>query len=362
MNWTRRNSARKLSQSKQYFTSIGLICATAAVFYFFVPYIGYLVVAFVLLMAVSLLAVLFDILPVLTAAVLSALIWNFFFIPPLYTFHIGTPENALMFMMYFVVAFINAVLTYKIRQVELMARDKEEKEKLISLYKTIFNSVSHELRTPIATIIGAVDTIKGNAPYLTDENKNVLLSEIDLAASRLNSQVSNLLSRSRLESGILKPNLDWCDMNELVYTVINRNFSAASRHRVRFAADDNLPPFKTDGGFVDQILQNIIQNAIQHTPENTVIDIQLTITNNVCALVITDNGQGFSGEDLSLSIETIALRSSATSGSGLGLLIVKGFTEALNGTVRLQNSSNGGTRFVVRLPSETATNIPLENE
>jgi two-component system sensor histidine kinase KdpD len=109
-------------------------------------YTGYRVVALILLLAVSILAMLFDILPVLFTALSSALIWNFFFIPPIFNFHVGTPEDVLM---YFVVALINAVLTFKIRQIEKKTSDEENREKTIMLYNTLLNSLSHELRTPI---------------------------------------------------------------------------------------------------------------------------------------------------------------------------------------------------------------------
>ena len=75
--------------------------------------LGYKVVALLLLMTVSILAMLFDIVPVLFAATLSALIWNFFFIPPLFTFHIDNTEDVLMFIMYFIIALVNTVLNYK---------------------------------------------------------------------------------------------------------------------------------------------------------------------------------------------------------------------------------------------------------
>ena len=130
--------------------------------FLFVDLVGYRVVALVLLVTVSLLAMLFEISPVLIAAVLSALIWNFFFIPPIFTFHVDHAEDLLMFLMYFLVAMVNAVLTFKIREAETIARDKEEKENALRHYNVLLNSLSHELRTPIATIIGAVDTLKEN--------------------------------------------------------------------------------------------------------------------------------------------------------------------------------------------------------
>ena len=99
-------------------------------------------------MTLSFLALFFDILPVLLSAVLSALIWNFFFIPPRFTFHISTGEDSLLLIMYFVIAMIHAVLTYKIRQIQKEARNKEEKANTLKLYNTLLNSLSHELRTP----------------------------------------------------------------------------------------------------------------------------------------------------------------------------------------------------------------------
>jgi two-component system sensor histidine kinase KdpD len=173
-------------------------------------------------------------LTLLVAAVLSALIWNFFFIPPIFTFHIGNAEDLLMFLMYFFISLVNAMLTSRIRKQEIKARDQEEKEKTIALYNTVLTSLSHELRTPIATMIGAVDTLKENKDTLSNENKASLLDEIELASQRLNRQVENLLHMSRLESGIIRLHLDWCDINELVWTVL-RSFEEVKDHSIQFS-------------------------------------------------------------------------------------------------------------------------------
>ena len=114
--------------------------------------IGYKVIAFILLVTVSFVAMFYRIVPTLLAAVLSALIWNFFFIKPYYTFHIGNTEDKFMFFMYFVIALINAVLTFKIRQIERIANEKESKLQSIKLYNTLLDSLSHELKTPISSI------------------------------------------------------------------------------------------------------------------------------------------------------------------------------------------------------------------
>jgi two-component system sensor histidine kinase KdpD len=185
----------------QYPVSILTILGVALLCFLLNDFIGYQAVALVLLLAVSLLALVFDIWPVLIAAILSAIIWNFFFIPPQFTFYIREAEDILMFLMYFMVALVHAVLTTKIKAQEKKARDKEEKEKAILLYNTLFNSLSHELKTPISTIIGAADTLREQNQSLSTEAKQSLVTEIQIAATRLHQQVENLLSMGRLESG-----------------------------------------------------------------------------------------------------------------------------------------------------------------
>jgi two-component system sensor histidine kinase KdpD len=321
------------------------------------------VVALILLLVVSILAMLFDIFPILLTAFLSALIWNFFFIPPTLTFHTGTTEDALMFLMYFVIALINAVLTFKIREFERKTRDEEEKVKSIKLLNTLLNSLSHELRTPISTIIGAIDTIKDNDTKLSESNKNKLYSEIEIAGFRLNRQVENLLSMSRLEAGILKPNLDWCDVNELIFTVIKDNKDDAINHIIDFEPDENLPLFKIDRGLMEQILYNIIHNALQHTPQKTVIKIETKNINNQCSISISDNGKGFPENEIEFVFDKFyRLFDSATGGTGLGLSIVKGFTESVGGTIKLENQKKGGAKFTIVVPSQTSSIRQLEHE
>jgi two-component system, OmpR family, sensor histidine kinase KdpD len=340
-----------------------LIVLTAVLCFFSVDFIGYRAVALILLVVVSINAILFDIFPVLLSSLLSALIWNFFFIPPILTFHIGTPEDGLMFLMYFVIASINAVLTYKIREVERKERDEQEKAKAIKLYNTLLNSLSHELRTPISTIIGAIDTIKDNPTKLTDNNRDELYSEIEIASNRLNRQVENLLSMSRLEAGFIQPKKDWCDLTELIFTAIKDNKDEANNHKIEFNPNENLPLFKLDSGMIEQILYNLIHNALQHTPENSTIKIEASSNEANCIIEVSDNGKGFPQNEIDLVFDKFyRLNNTSTGGTGLGLSIVKGFTEAMSGKVHLENLPQGGAKFTIEIPCEFSLNTDLENE
>ena len=344
------------SNKKQFLISALLIIVTSVICFFLVDFIGYRAVALILLLIVSLTAILFDIYPVLFSAFTSALVWNFFFIPPIFTFHVGTPEDALMFLMYFVIALINAVLMYKIKQFEHNERVQEEREKTIKLYNTILNSLSHELKTPISTIVGAIDTIKNRETKLSEYNKEELYSEIETAVFRLNKQVENLLSMSRLEAGVIKLNLDWIDFNELIFTIIKRCDHDKDKYSIVFIPDEKLPMLKIDRVLMEQIVGNILNNALQHTPVNTVIEISVSIDGSDCVITISDNGMGFPPDEIGLVFDKFyRLNNSAAGGTGLGLSICKGYVEALGGNIFLSNNKKGGATFIVAIPVEISS-------
>ena len=324
--------------------------------------IGYKVVAFILLVTLSFLALFFDILPVLIAALSSALIWNYFFIPPRFTFHVHTGEDFFLFIMYFIIAMVHAVLTYKIRQIQKEARKKEVKANTLKLYNTLLNSLSHELRTPIATIIGASDNLLMNAGKLTEENKTNLVSEISLASLRLNQQVENLLNMSRLESGFIQLRKDWCDVNELIYAAIKRVEDHSEEHVIDVILKENLPLFMLDIGLMEQVLYNLINNAVIYTPPKTIIIIKADCADDRCIITVEDNGKGFPANEREKVFEKFyRLKYSKTGGTGLGLSIAKGFVEAHHGRITLESSSSGGSKFTINIPTETSYLNDLKN-
>lgn len=314
--------------------------------YFMQPQIGYKVVALLLLLTVSLLAMLFARLPVLLSAVLSAGIWNYFFIPPIFTFHIETAEDTLMFLLYFIVALINTTLSYQIRNAEKKARDREEKEKTIRLYNTLLNSLSHELRTPISTVIGGVDTLL-ESKNLNPAQQQQLLQEIGNAGMRLNRQVENLLNMSRIESGMLKLKNNWCDLNELIAAVVADN-TRENKREIIFTAENNLPLLFFDEVLMQQIIHNLVHNAIQYTLPQSEITITTAFENETCIISVGDNGNGFPAAERAAVFEKFyRLPDSKPGGSGLGLSIVKGLTEAMQGEIELLDN-NPGAKFILR--------------
>lgn len=342
-----------MPRSKEYLYGTVAVLAVSAAGYFLSGVMGYRVVGFMLLLLVSLLAVLFDILPVLLCAALSAFIWGFVFIPPRFTIHVSATEDRILLLMYFVVATVSGILTFKLRQVEKASRLKEERAASVKLYNTILNSLSHELRTPIAAIIGAADNLQWNK-NLTPEHEQQLIQEISKASFRLNQQVENLLNISRLESGHIQPKADWCDVVELVHSVVKTVEENNAGRKINISINQNLPLCKTDKGMVEQVLNNLLNNAAIHTTADTRIDISATCHTDLLEFVIEDNGDGFksvNSKDVFHKFSRNSLRTN--SGSGLGLSIVKGFTEALDGTIELKQPAAGGAVFFITFPVKT---------
>lgn len=345
----------RLSKTRQYVYCIGLVIFMSGICFALNEYIGYRVVAFILLLAVSMLAVMFDILPVLVSAALSAFIWDFFFITPRFNLHVSTTEDTILLIMYFVIALINGVLTYKIRQVEKAARLKEERANSIKLYNTILSSLSHELRTPIATIIGATDNLQSNN-RLSGEDKAQLISEISKASFRLNQQVENLLNISRLESGHIKPKNDWCDISELIYDVVKRvEENNHFKREIAINVSNEMPLCFLDKGMLDQVLYNLLNNAAIHTSPEAFIEVTATSHADLLEIMIEDGGKGFTYAEMKDVFHKFSRdKERSAGGSGLGLSIVKGFTEALGGNVSLRRGEAGGALFTITLPVKTS--------
>jgi two-component system sensor histidine kinase KdpD len=344
----------KPPKKRQYAISIFTVVGITVLSLALDSFLEYRNVALILLVTVSILAMFLDILPVLLAAALSAFVWDFFFIPPRFTLTIGDSQDRVLLLMYFIVALVNGVLTFKIRQMEKEVREKSERAKEVQFYNTLFNSLSHELRTPITAIIAASDNLMHESGKFSAETKNELLSEVSVAALRLNQQVENLLSMSRLESGVFQIKKDWVDVNELVHKVVHHLEPQLHKFRTSIDVEENLPLFKLDFGIMEQVLYNLIYNAVIHTPENTTITIQALFVEEQLQLKVADNGRGFPSEEFENVFTKFYQPQGSKGGTGLGLSIVKGFVEAHRGTIRLENLPVCGAMFIIQIETEFA--------
>ncbi len=231
------------------------------------------------------------------------------------------------------------------------ARFLDESDKL---YKTLFNSISHELRIPVATIMGASDSLISSRH--SPEIRNELSHEIFKASQRLNRLIENLLSMSRLESGHITLRLDWCDIHDLINKVSEDLNEELKPFKLHVVIPEDMPFVKLDFGLIEQVLYNLLYNASQYALPSTNIRVKAFYDNKMLTLQVMDRGPGFPKKEISFIFNKFyRLQGSKAGGTGLGLSIARGFVEAHNGRITVENRKNGGAVFTVMIPAEILT-------
>jgi two-component system sensor histidine kinase KdpD len=237
----------------------------------------------------------------------------------------------------------------RLREAEHHAKLAAESERLS---KTLLNSISHEMRTPLAAITSAASTLSEASGAAPRRLQKEMADEIQEAAQRLNRLVGNLLNMTRLETGHVKPKLDWCDVEDLVQVTLDGIENDLTRHRLAVEIAPGLPLVRMDFVLMQQVLTNLLLNAALHTPPGTTVHLSAAIERGALVLSVADTGPGLPPEALPQLFEKFyRAPAAAAGGTGLGLAIVKGFVEAHGGQVSAQNRPEGGALFTVRLPS-----------
>jgi two-component system sensor histidine kinase KdpD len=247
-----------------------------------------------------------------------------------------------------------------VRQIALVIdrqrlRDAEQRAKMVEeserLSKTLLNSISHEIRTPIAAINSAASNLNVARNSKPADVPWSMVDEIQEAAHRLNRLVGNLLNMTRLESGHVKPKLDWCDVADLIQVTLKELEKDLTRHKVATDIATGLPLARVDFVLMQQALANLLLNAALHTPPGTSVRVSANVQDAVLVLTVADNGPGLPPDALPFIFDKFYRAPAAPAGgTGLGLAIVKGFVEAQGGTIKAENQAGGGAVFTIRLP------------
>ena len=219
------------------------------------------------------------------------------------------------------------------------------------LYKTLFNSISHELRIPVATIMGASDSMLNSNN--SDNMQTALVNEIFTASLRLNRLIENLLNISRIESGHISARLDWYDVNDLLNKVADDLKDELKPFTLIVNVLEEMPLVKMDFGLMEQVLYNLVINSTQYAPPASEIILSVGYSDGNMVIQVSDKGPGFSESELKHVFKKFfRVQGNKTGGLGLGLSIARGFVEAHNGTISIENQEGGGARFTVMIPSE----------
>jgi len=227
----------------------------------------------------------------------------------------------------------------------LMARESER------LGRVLLNTVSHELRTPLTAIKGSITALMDPVTGEDAEARRLLMAETLTATDRLNAIVENLLSMSRLESGMLRLKRSETDVLDLVSVVSDALRRQSREHPLTIQVEDNVPAVSLDFTLMAQVLTNLLTNAARHTPAGPAINLDGETTSDGVSITVADEGPGVPQDELPHLFETFFRgKNAATGGVGLGLAICKGIVEAHGGRIVAFLNRKGGLSVNIVLP------------
>jgi two-component system, OmpR family, sensor histidine kinase KdpD len=243
-------------------------------------------------------------------------------------------------------AIIRMRLAKEAEQVKWLA----ESEKL---HKALLNSISHDMRTPLAAITGAVTSLISEKGAYNEVNRNILLHTIKEEAHRMNRFIANLLDMVRLESGILKPKAEWCDIQDIIGVVLRTSKETLQQHAVNVHISPELPLVMADFILIEQVIINLLENAVKYSPPGSGISISAHYADHRVMVTVADSGPAIPLIERDRVFDKFyRLQSSRhTSGTGLGLSICKGIIEAHNGMIWIESSPENSNRFTFTLPA-----------
>jgi len=230
-----------------------------------------------------------------------------------------------------------------------------------ALKSALLDSVSHDLRTPLASIRAAAGSLMDPSVAWSADDMRRTARAIDGEAERLNRLVRNILDLSRIEGGALRPDLEVFDLGELVEPIVRRLQPLAGTRAVEIAIGADLPPVEVDAIFLDEVVTNLLENAMKYGGPQARIRVSATARTELAArviLTVEDNGPGVPPDAMPHLFEKFYRVTRRGEGSrrglGIGLSVVKGLTEAMGGRVVARRGELGGLAIDLDLAAAVA--------
>ncbi|MFI0513743.1 ATP-binding protein [Streptomyces sp. WSLK1-5] len=245
--------------------------------------------------------------------------------------------------------------TGPVHRVVVSLRDTEARRRTERSHAELIATVAHELRSPLTSVKGFTATLLAKWERFTDDQKRLMLETVDADADRVTRLIAELLDISRIDSGRLEVRRQPVDIGAAVGRHIQAYVAAglpADRFLLRL--EQPLPALWADPDKIDQVLSNLLENAVRHGEGTVTIDITPTASpregeDTGTSVTVSDEGPGIPEESMN-RVFTRFWRGSKRGGTGLGLYIVKGIVEAHGGTITVGRGPQGGAEFRFTLP------------
>jgi two-component system sensor histidine kinase KdpD len=219
------------------------------------------------------------------------------------------------------------------------------------LRNSLLAAISHDLRTPLAALVSMADTLAMTAGGEGGRAGEIARAMRE-AASRMSSQVANLLDMARLQSGDVQLRRQWLPLEEALGGALRAMQGALDPSRVKVSLPADLPLVQIDPALFERVLCNLLENAAKYTPPHTPLSIGANVVGDRIRIVLDDHGPGLPAHREEAIFEKFerGRKESATPGVGLGLAICRAIVEAHGGTIRGETRAGGGARFIIELP------------
>ncbi|MCD9143369.1 sensor histidine kinase [Streptomyces albireticuli] len=240
-----------------------------------------------------------------------------------------------------------------VRRLVVQLRGTEARRRTERSHAELIATVAHELRSPLTSVKGFTATLLAKWERFTDDQKRLMLETVDADADRVTRLIAELLDISRIDSGRLEVRRQPVDVVAAVRRHIQAYTAAGQpEERFRVEVEDPLPDLWADPDKIDQVLGNLLENAVRHGAGTVTIAVSPALTKartEGTAVTVSDEGPGIPEESMS-RVFTRFWRGSKRGGTGLGLYIVKGIVEAHGGTITVERAVRGGAQFRFTLP------------
>jgi two-component system sensor histidine kinase KdpD len=290
--------------------------------------------------------------PSVLASFLSMLAFDFFFVPPRFTFAVADIHYLFMFFVMLLVGLFISHLAVRVRHQAERTREAQVLIETERLRSSLLSSVSHDLRTPLAAITGSASSLLSEGTGLDPSVRKDLLENIRDEAERLERLVANLLEMTQLEAGSVPLRREMHHMGEIIGSAIARLEKRIGNHPLSTQVPTDLPLVPMDALLMEQVVINLLENALKYAPDGTPIQVSAWVEKGWMGLRVADQGPGIPPEDLDRLFEKFyqGAQKGRKGGAGLGLAISRGIVQIHGGSIRAMNRAEGGAAFEIRLP------------
>ena len=300
--------------------------------------------------------------PTVAATVLSVAAFDFLFVPPQGTFTVDDIQYLLTFGIMLAVGLIISALRSSVRRQAEAQANLEMRAETERIRSALLASISHDLRTPLAVMSGASSGLAERGERMSGEERAALARSVYENAREMSERVAKLLEMTRLESGAIEPARDWESLADIAGAVLRRLAERTSGHRVVVDLASDLPLLRVDGALIEQVLANLLENAVRYTPPGTVVQLRARRVESDVVVSVEDFGPGLPEAEIGRLFDKFhrASREGATGGMGLGLAICRAIVALHGGRIWAERVSGGGLAFRFSLPVEPEPAVPAE--